>query len=123
MCADSAVDHMEERLRGALSFGAGAVGVHLFPYVLAQPRKAPGGKRKIHAVVGAEAERPARSEGPPRRQGTQVCEVLLRRLLPCAAQRRNGRIDLSEVRKKTDRENLKMSPFEKSAEGRFFCTL
>ena len=59
----------------------------------------------------------------PRRQGTQVCEVLLRRLLPCAAQRRNGRIDLSEVRKKADRENLKMSPFEKSAEGRFFCTL
>ena len=50
----------------------------------------------------------------------QICEVLLRRLLPCAAQRRNGRIDLSEVRKKADRENLKMSPFEKSAEGRFF---
>ena len=48
---------------------------------------------------------------------------VLRHLLPCAAQRRNGRIDLSEVRKKADRENLKMSPFEKSAEGRFFCTL
>ena len=83
------------------------------PYVLAQPRKASCGKRKIHAVVGAEAERPARSKGPPRRQGTQICEVLLRHLLPCAAQRRNGRIDLSEVRKKADRENLKMSPFEK----------
>ena len=66
---------------------------------------------------------PKQSAGPPRRQGTQVCEVLLRHLLPCAAQRRNGRIDLSEVRKKADRENLKMSPFEKSAEGRFFCTL
>lgn len=53
------------------------------------------------------------AKGPPRRQGTQICEVLLRRLLPCAAQRRNGRIDLSEVRKKADRENLKMSPFGK----------
>ena len=56
----------------------------------------------------------------PRRQGTQICEVLLRHLLPCAAQRWNGRIDLSEVRKKADRENLKISPFEKAPKGAFF---
>ena len=69
---------------------------------------------KQSALRGAKARRADKE---------QVCEVLLRHLLPCAAQRRNGRIDLSEVRKKADRENLKMSPFEKSAEGRFFCTL
>ncbi len=60
-------------------------------------------EREVSDVVDAEEERHARREGTPRRQSAQIRPLLLRRVLPRAEKRRQGRADVPEVRQEKSR--------------------